>query len=313
MHAVGVDIGGMSIKVGIVDKNGKIVMSNRRPTANTAEKSLQNTAEQINELLQKADLTIKDICGIGVGCPGLIDSENGIVERNSNMKWENFRLVDFLKRYFDTKIKISNDANVAALGETIYGAAKNYDNAVMITLGTGVGGGVVINKKIYEGGHSQGTELGHTVVKIGGEKCGCGRRGCLEAYASATGLIRLTKEKMLKDKKSIMWDFAKGDINNVNGLTSFECAKKGDVSAIKVVNTFVKYLSEGLMNFMNIFRPDAFIIGGGVSAQGKYLTDKIVAYCKKYHYGYKHAYKSDILTATLGNDAGIIGAAALVM
>lgn len=313
MYAIGVDIGGMSIKVGLVDENGKILVSNRRKTGRTSEIAIENTAEQIKEILEESKLSEKDIAGIGIGCPGLIDSENGVVDRNSNMKWDKFPLVAVLKKHFDVKIKISNDANVAALGETIFGCAKDYKNAIMLTLGTGVGGGIIIDNKIYEGGFSQGAELGHMVVKVDGVKCGCGRRGCLEAYASATGLIRMTKEEMNKNPLSDMWKFVDGDIEKTDGRTAFECAKKGDVSANKVVNKFVKYLSEGMMNLMNAFRPEAFILGGGVSAQGKYLTEKIERYCEKRFYGYKHAKKPQIVTAILGNDAGIIGAASLVM
>lgn len=311
--AIGVDIGGMSVKAGLVDGNGKIISSNRLKTAETAEKTLDGIVEQINALFKENSVAVKDIKGIGVGCPGLISSAEGVVDRNSNMKWDHFPLVALLKKRFDTDIRISNDANVAALAETVYGAAKNYNNAVMLTLGTGVGGGIIIDKKIYEGGFSKGAELGHTVIVAGGVLCGCGRRGCLEAYASATGLIRETKEEMLKNEKSAMWEFVSGDIDKVDGLTAFECAKSGDKSAIKVVDDYVGYLSEGIMNFANVFRPQAFIIGGGVSAQGSFLTDKIKAYCEKFNFGYKHAPKSEILTATLGNDAGIIGAAALIL
>ncbi len=312
MFAIGIDIGGMSIKVGLV-KDGKIIASNRKPTASTSEQALDNMVVQIEELLSENSLTVKDIKGIGIGCPGLISSEEGVVDHNTNMKWEKFPIVALLKKRFDTEIKLSNDANVAALGETTYGAGAKYKNAVMITLGTGVGGGVVINNKIYEGGFSKGTELGHTVVVVGGEPCGCGRRGCLEAYASATGLIRMTKRAMENDKDSAMWAYLDGDINKASGRTAFECSKKGDAAAIGVVNDFVTYLAEGIMNLANIFRPEAFIIGGGVSAQGDYLIDKLKAYCEKYDYGYKNAPKPEILTATLGNDAGIIGAAALVI
>ncbi len=313
MYAIGIDIGGMSIKAGLVDGNGQIVCSNRSVTDKNQEQSLKNIISQIEDLLSEKSVSVKDIKGIGIGCPGLISSEEGVVDHNSNMKWENFHIVDLLKERFDTVIKLSNDANVAALGETIYGAAKNYQNVVMLTLGTGVGGGIIIDNKIYEGGYSKGAELGHMVIVKGGEKCGCGRRGCLEAYASATGLIRMTKKEMQKNSKSIMWDYVNGDIDKVGGKTAFECSKQGDVSAKKVVRKFVGYLAEGIINFANIFRPEAFIIGGGVSAQGDYLIDKLKKYCEKFNYGYKNAPKPEIVTATLGNDAGIIGAAALVL
>ena len=312
MYAIGVDIGGMSIKAGLV-KDGKIISAHRKATAPTAEQALDNLVLQIKELLSRNSLTEKDIAGIGIGCPGLISSEEGIVDHNSNMKWENFHLVDILKQSFDVKIKLSNDANVAALGETIYGSAAQYKNAIMLTLGTGVGGGIIIDNKIYEGGFSKGAELGHTVIVKDGEKCGCGRRGCLEAYASATGLIRMTKTAMQSDPDSAMWDDVGGDINKVDGRTAFECSKKDDKSANKVVNDFVGYLAEGIMNLGNIFRPEVFIIGGGVSAQGKYLTDKLKGYCEKFNYGYTNAPKFEIIPASLGNDAGILGAAALVL
>ena len=312
MYAIGVDIGGTSIKAGLV-KDGKIIAANRKPTAATPEKSVENLIVQIEELLNTNRLSEKDLKGIGIGCPGLISSEEGIVDRNSNMKWEKFPIVSLLKKRFDTVIKLSNDANVAAFAETVYGAAAKYRNSVMLTLGTGVGGGIVIDKKIYEGGFSKGAELGHMVIVKGGEPCGCGRRGCLETYASATGLIRMTKQAMIKDPNSKMWDFVGGDIDKTDGRTAFECSKQGDKAAEKVVNEYVGYLAEGIMNFTNIFRPEAIIIGGGVSAQGDYLIDKIKAYCERFEYGYSTAPSPVILTAALGNDAGIIGAACLVM
>ena len=312
MYAIGVDIGGMSIKAGLV-KDGRIIADNRRVTASTAEESVKNLIVQINDLLSENSLTLNDIAGIGIGCPGLISSKEGVVCHISTMKWHDFPIVGILKKTFNTKIAISNDANVAALGEATFGAGKTYKNSVMLTLGTGIGGGLIIDNKIYEGGFSKGAELGHMVIKIGGESCGCGRRGCLESYASATALIRMTKKAMEENHESLMWKFVDGDINKVDGRTSFECAKKGDKAANQVVNDFVMYLSEGIMNLANIFRPEAFIIGGGVSAQGRYLTDKLTAYCEKFDFGYESAPKSEIVPATLGNDAGIIGAAALVM
>lgn len=312
MYAIGIDIGGTSIKVGLVD-GGKIIDSNRKPTASTPEDAVKNIVLQIDELFKKNLLTVKDIVGIGIGCPGLISSEEGVVNHISSMKWHNFPIVSILKQHYDTEIKLSNDANVAALGEATFGAGEQYKDSIMLTLGTGVGGGIVINNKLYEGGFSKGAELGHIVIKIGGEPCGCGRRGCLEAYASATGLIRMTKRAMEVNPDSMMWGFVEGDINKVDGRTSFECAKKGDKAANQVVDDYVMYLAEGIMSLANIFRPEAFIIGGGVSAQGKYLTDKLKAYCERFNYGYNSAPKSEIVTATLGNDAGIIGAAALVL
>lgn len=312
MYAIGIDIGGTSVKAGLV-KDGKIVDSNRKPTAPTPELVSDNIVVQINDLLKNNSLTLKDVKGVGIGCPGLISSDEGVVYRNSNMKWDKFPIVSYLKKQLDTEIKLSNDANVAALGETLYGAASKYKNAIMLTLGTGVGGGVIIDNKIYEGGFSKGAELGHTVIVKGGVPCGCGRRGCFEQYASATALIRMTKAAMTKHPESAMWQFAAGNLDKVDGRTAFECSKNGDKAAKSVVAKYVSYLADGIMNFSNIFRPEAFIIGGGISAQGAYLTDKIKARCEKYLFGYNHAPKAEILAASLGNDAGIIGAAALVL
>ncbi len=312
MYAVGVDIGGMSVKVGIVNEEGKIVCESRVKTAGTSNQVISNMAKQISSLLSEQNLTVRDILGIGIGCPGAVTSETGVVDYLPNLGWENVPIASELKKYFDTEIKISNDANVATLAEVIYGSAKKYNNCVMFTLGTGVGGGIVLDKKLFEGGCSKGAELGHTTLFLDGEPCSCGRRGCIECYTSATALIKQTKRSMMENRDSIMWDYAEGDIDKVNGKTAFECAKKGDKAATKVVDTYVYYLAESMLNFFNIFRPDAFIIGGGISGQGDYLVDKLKAYCERFDYGYKKAPKTEIITATLGNDAGIIGAAALL-
>ena len=183
----------------------------------------------------------------------------------------------------------------------------------MFTLGTGVGGGIIIDKKLYEGNESKGAELGHAVLVLGGEECTCGRKGCIEAYCSASALIRDTKRAMLADTESKMWEYANNDINNVNGRTAFAMARENDESAMKVVENYVMYLSESIMNYCNIFRPEAFVLGGGICGEGKFLIDKVVAYCEKRHYGYQGTPAVKIITATLGNDAGIIGAAALLV
>lgn len=269
-------------------------------------------AGQINELLKDNNLTVSELRGVGIGCPGSVTGATGVIEFSNNLDWRKVPLKDMLQKYINTEVRISNDANVAALGEATYGVAKNYSSSIMFTLGTGVGGGIIIDDKLYEGNESKGAELGHTTLILDGEKCTCGRRGCVEAYVSATALIRQTKEAMNADKDSKMWDFVDGDINKVDGRTAFETAKLGDKSAELVRDNYVKYLAESMMNMFNIFRPQAFILGGGVSAQGEYLTSRLKGYCEKMHYGYEGTPKVEILIATLGNDAGIIGAAALL-
>ncbi|MCQ2387691.1 MAG: ROK family protein, partial [Clostridia bacterium] len=276
MYCIGVDIGGMSVKVGLVNEKGKIIQKNVMKTAPTFKEVVKNISIQINELLSKNKLKINDILGIGIGSPGIIDSKNGVIKSANNLHWENKNIFKELKKYFNTKICISNDANVATLAEAKFGSAKGANTCVMFTIGTGIGGGIILNKKLYEGGFSMGAELGHTTIVANGKKCSCGKKGCLEVYASATALISQTKSAMKKNKKSLMWKYVKNDINKVDGKTSFECAKLNDKTAKEVVDKYIMYLSEGVLSMLNIFRPDVFILGGGISAQGKYLIDKVI-------------------------------------
>lgn len=311
MYCVGVDIGGMSIKAGVVDNKGRILKKDCVPTDvdGGADKIIADIGELI---LRIADPKDRDFVGIGLGCPGAINSAAGTVDQAYNLKWTGVPLAEKLSRHISRPIIVSNDANVAALGETMFGVGRTYSNTVMITLGTGVGGGIIIDNKLYDGNESKGGELGHMVVSIDGEQCTCGRKGCLEAYCSATALIRDTQKAMEKDKSSKMWEYAEGSLDKVSGKTAFECSKLGDKSAIKVVDRYIKYLGEGMLNFANIFRPQAIILGGGVCAQGAYLVNKLKDYCAERNYGFAGMPRFDILVAQLGNDAGIIGAAALI-
>ncbi len=311
MYSIGIDIGGMSIKTGLV-KNGAIIEQNRIKTTRNVDECVNGMIGQIDTLLKNNNVSVNELKGIGIGCPGAVSSKTGVVEFLPNLGWEKVNLAEMLKKVYNVNVVLSNDANVAALGEVLYGCAKKYETAIMFTLGTGVGGGIVINNKLFEGGWSRGAELGHATLYLDGEQCTCGRTGCIECYTSATALIKQTKQAMLEDKNSQMWEFVGGDINKVDGRTAFECEKTGDKTAKTVVDKYIMYLSESVLNMLNIFRPEVFIIGGGISAQGKNLTDRIKEYCEKFDYGYKDAPRTEILTATLGNDAGIIGAAALL-
>ena len=310
MYCVGVDIGGMSVKIGVVDEHGKILKKDRVVTdvAGGPHKIISDIGHLIQSLI---DINDRDFLGIGIGCPGAINSAHGIVDRAFNLNWHHVLIVDELSRMINRRIKVSNDANVAALGETMFGVGRTYTDTIFLTLGTGVGGGIVINGKLYEGNESKGAEMGHMVLVVDGEPCSCGRRGCMEAYCSATALIRETKKAMLADKSSAMWKFSP-TLDDVDGRTAFECSKQGDKAANAVVDYFVKYLGEGMLNFANIFRPQAIILGGGVCAQGDYLIYKLKDYCKDRNYGFADTPRFDILTAQLGNDAGIIGAAGLI-
>lgn len=315
MYIFGVDIGGTGIKSGIVDGTGKIVIKSSIPTQKECDYTVivKNLADQLNALCADSGIALSEISAIGIGCPGAINSKKGVVDYSNNLRWTDVPLVDELHKYFDLPIKVSNDANVAALGEHVFGAGKRYNDTVMITLGTGVGGGVVIGDKLFEGNESKGTELGHIVIVHNGELCSCGRRGCVEAYASATALIRDTKVAMKKDKKSKMWEYVGGDIDKVDGKTAFECSKMDDYSAKKVVDDYIEYLGEGLCNYINIFRPQALILGGGVCAQGDYLISPLKEYIQRYWYGGEKSPYVELLVAELGNDAGLIGAASLFL
>ena len=312
MYVIGIDIGGMSVKVGLVDEQGKIVAKNRVVTEKDFSVAVNKMIEQIETLLSENGISESQVKGIGIGVPGFTNSKTLMIERLSNLDWENEPIGEILKNRFNVEVAISNDANVAVLGEVRYGVAKGYNSCVMYTLGTGVGGGAIVDGKLMEGFESKGAEFGHATLVLGGEPCGCGRRGCVEQYVSASALIRQTKTAMKENKDSIMWEFARNDIENVDGRTAFECAKQGDKTANEVVDKYIEYLGESVLSVLNVFRPEIFLLGGGVSAQGDYLINKLKEYCKKYNYGYKGAPETKFKIASLGNDAGIIGAASLI-
>lgn len=311
MYAIGIDLGGTTVKAGLVE-DGKILVKSsiktgaKRPYGEV----IGDIAEQVKKLAQSANVDFKDVASVGVGCPGAVTGETGVVSYSCNLNWKGVPLGGELSSLLGVPVKVTNDANAAALGEAKFGAGKNYSDVIFLTLGTGVGGGIVLGGKLYEGNESKGAEVGHMVIKTGGRRCACGRRGCFEVYASATALVRLTRAAMRKNPDSIMRKIAEEE-GGADGRTAFEAEKLGDKAAAKVIDEYVGSLAEGIMNFCNIFRPQAIVIGGGVSAQGHNLTDRITAVCERGDYGYKGTPKVEILPATLGNDAGIIGAAAL--
>lgn len=245
-----------------------------------------------------------------MGVPGMIDSVNGEVVYSNNLGWEHFFIAGAVETLMGLSVRIANDANVAALGETKFGCGRDYNNTVLLTLGTGVGGGIIINGKLFEGNRSAGAELGHSVIVAGGEQCTCGRKGCLEAYASATALIRDTKHAMQADRNSKMWKI--GSINNVTGKTAFDY-KDIDESARKVVEGYIEKLGVGITNIANEFRPEAVMLGGGVCAQGDNLIKPLQQFINREIFAGAKGPQVKILTAMLGNSAGILGAAALWM
>lgn len=315
MYYIGVDLGGTNIAVGLLDKDFKIIAKEKCPTKTEREISeiMDDMGELCNTLIKNNGLTADDIAYIGIATPGSVEPPMGLVTYSNNVKMENYLISDELSaRTGVKKVLVENDANAAALGEAIMGAGKGKDNVIMITLGTGVGGGIVINRKLYSGFNYAGGELGHIVIKTDGKICSCGRQGCWEAYSSATGLKNMTKEKLEATKNTIMWDLIDGNLENVSGRTAFDAAKKGDKAGKEVVDEYIYYLACGIANIINIFQPDVLCIGGGVCGEGDYLLKPLTELTRKQEYGYSQRTKfTEIKIAELGNDAGIIGAGLL--
>lgn len=311
MIAIGIDIGGTSIKGAAVDSNGRVYEKFSMPfiKGEPGEITIRKLAEIVKEYISAQSLE-KKIIGIGIGSPGTLDIKNGIVNYANNLGWNELHVADIMHETLPYPIRLTNDANAASFGEAKFGAGKAYETVIMLTLGTGVGGGIIINGKLFEGNEGKGGELGHTVIVADGEPCTCGRKGCLEAYASATALIRETKKAMQANKRSLMWKICP-DIDMVGGKVSFEAAKNGDEAANKVIDNYVKYLGEGILNFCNIFRPNVIVLSGGVANAGPFLFDKVNEYIKERNYGYKSTPEVKVVPAELGYDSGKIGAAAL--
>lgn len=318
MYSIGIDLGGTNIAVGLCDEKLNIVEKVSAPThANRdAELIVKDMADITEKLIKKNGLTVKDIKHVGIAAPGSVNTETGIIEYANNLPFSFFPIADIFKKFLPVnKVIIANDANAAALGEALAGAARGTKNSLMITLGTGVGGGVILDGKIFAGGvNCSGTELGHTVIVAGGRQCTCGRRGCWETYSSATALTNMTREKMteLKYKKldSLLFEEAERE-GKVSARTAFNAMKRRDEYGTKLVDDYIFYLAVGITNMINIFQPEVLTIGGGVCNERENLTAPLIKYVNSEQYTRDNAHKTKICIATLGNDAGIIGAAGL--
>lgn len=315
MYYLGIDLGGTNIVAGVVDEDYKIVAKEScktnlpRPT----DAICDDMAAVTLKALEKAGITLDDISFVGIGAPGAVNSETGVIEFSPNFDAHNWEIAKMMEERLNKKVKVENDANAAAFGEYLAGAAKNTKNAVAITLGTGVGGGIIIDGKIYSGSNFAGAELGHIVIEHNGRQCGCGRKGCWEAYASATGLINMTKEAIEnpENKDSYLYKSVDGDVSKVSGITAFD-AKRHDCPVGKaVVDTYISYLACGIVNVINIFQPDVLCIGGGISNQGDNLLKPLMKLVEAERFTKHNAKQTKVCTALLGNDAGIIGAARL--
>ncbi|MDE6020265.1 MAG: ROK family protein [Ruminococcus sp.] len=307
-YYIGVDLGGTNIVAGVVNENYEIV-SKASVKTNLPRPEQEIAADIIKvskQAVADAGLTMEQIEWVGMGTPGIANSETGIIEYSNNLGFVNTPMVKYLEEGLGKPAFIENDANAAAYGEYVAGAAKGAKNAVCITLGTGVGGGIVIDGKIYCGSNFGGAEIGHTVISVDGPQCTCGRKGCFEVFSSATGLIRMTKEAIAENPDSSMASEEK-----ISGRTAFNHMRKGDKAATEVVDKYIKYLAAGITNTINVFQPDVLCIGGGVCNEGDPLLVPMKEIVARENYTRNSPKNADIVIAKLGNDAGIIGAAFL--
>ncbi|MBR6765208.1 MAG: ROK family protein [Clostridia bacterium] len=307
MYTIGVDLGGTNIAVGLVDENYKIV--NRMSTPTDPERRfgtiMKDMGDIVNKLIKESGITLQDVKYIGIGAPGVLDNEKGTVTDNSNIHWENFPIRSELQKYVDKPVYLGNDANVAAWAEYVSGCAKGVKNFIMLTLGTGVGGGIIINGKLITGSHNIAAEIGHITYKAGGNQCGCGNKGCVEAYCSATALIKAAVKDLDKHPDSVI---AKAE--KVNARVVVDAAREGDEYGTMLFEQYTDDLAQVIASIINFLDPDIIALGGGVANAGEFLLKPVREKLKSY-VTFASMLATEVLQAEMGNDAGIIGAALL--
>ena len=308
MYRIGIDLGGTNIAVGVVDDRHQIVAEASVPAGahRPAEQVVADMCRAVELALDKAGLTAGDCVSIGVGAPGTCDPARGVVVCAYNLNWFDVPVCAMLTKHFGLPARLSNDANCAALAEVVAGAAVGCQDMVLITLGTGVGSGIISRGKILSGLRGGAGEAGHMLLVLDGEPCTCGRRGCWEAYASATALIRQTRQAALAHPESLL-----AQVEEITGRTAFDAAQQGDATAAEVVARYAVYVAAGLTDFVNILAPEMILLGGGISRQGERLLAPIRRYVAANCFGGEARPQPVIQAAKLGNEAGIIGAAAL--
>ena len=313
MYRIGVDLGGTNIAVGVVDENHKIIgrgkVNTRAPRP--AEAIFDSIKEAVDMAVVNAGINYDEIVSVGIGTPGSVNKDTGAIEFSNNLKFHNVPAKDMLEERLKKPVYLENDANAAALGEAVAGCGNGVKNFVAVTLGTGVGSGIIIDGKIYRGSNFCGGEMGHMVINVDGIPCNCGRKGCWEKYASATALVSQAVEAMQGNKASLLWQTCDDDLNKVEGKTIFEALDMGDETAKAVVDRYLYYVSIGLANVINALQPESICIGGGISGQGEKILKPIRDMVKAERYSVYADKQANILPAALGNDAGIIGAALL--
>lgn len=312
-YYLGVDLGGTNIAAGVVDEDYNIIAKDSIPT--NAGRSIDDIVSDMAEISKKvaysANVPMNHFTSWGIGMPSYVNPKNHLLVHANNLGWKNIPIYSYLKRYIDLPTYIENDANCAALGETLAGIAKDYNNAIMLTLGTGVGGGIILDKRIYAGADLLGAELGHTKLIYNGELCTCGQKGCLEAYCSATALINQAKKEIEISKKSLLYDMCNGDLRQMNGKMVFEANDMGDAIAQKIITQYIDYLAAGISTFITIFRPEVIILGGGIVGAGKALFETLNIKLIENTFAAGEIGVPPVVRAALENDAGLIGAALL--
>ena len=313
MNYLGIDLGGTNIVAAVVNEKFEIVAEAKNPTLcpRSWKEILDDVAKTAIEAANLANLKISDFAFVGIGSPGVISVETGTVIVAVNLGFNNVPLTKYLSDKLGIPVILENDANAAAYGEFKAGKAKNTDNFVALTIGTGIGSGVVLDGKIYRGANGIAGELGHSVIKLGGRQCSCGRKGCIDVYASATGLITTTKEAMEANKESLMWQLSEGDIKNVTGITAFKAARQNDKAALEVVNSYIEVLAAAITNIINTFQPDMITIAGGISREGDYLLNPVKSLVENESLKNPAKPLPQIEIAELQDKAGVIGAALL--
>ncbi len=311
MYSIGVDIGGSKIAVGIVCEEYKLLCkkSQQFPHTGNPMDSIKTIKTLIDDLIAENNLKIEDAIAIGLAVPGSVDYNRGVVIDAHNLDYHDFPLCKHVSDVFPgVKIYLENDANAAALAEYYSGAFRGCSSGLLITIGTGIGGGLVLDGKIFVGGKKNGFEFGHAVLLFGGEPCTCGQRGCNESYCSATALVREGRKAASAHQESAMFQLVQGDLTRINAKLVMDCAREGDAVATAVYNQFAEYLGATVCTAIALFDPEIIAFGGGVSNDGEFLLAPIREYAKKYAFFKNHA---KIVTAEMKNDAGIVGAAML--
>ena len=312
MYYIGVDVGGTNLVAGLVDQDGTILKKVSRPV----DRSMSDRAlcGQLAQLAREACIqggaAPEEIQAVGVGFPGLVDNRRGVVVQTTNMPFADTPFRELFQAEWDVPVYLGNDANCAAIGEYWAGAAKGCDPAVVITLGTGIGGGMVCGGKVFTGCANSGMEVGHMITQPGGVPCPCGNRGCWEQYGSATALIRITREEMAQDRESLLWQLCGGDPERVQGRTAFDGVEQGDPASRRALDRYLQGLSVGLINLVNVLQPQVICLGGGISnAEDELLLNPLRELVKQG--SYDRSMPTRLARASLGNDAGVVGAALL--